>query len=138
VDNPFAMLLMVGAILCWFVFVLFILRWMAGTRRRLEFDPGKPLRWSIFGCGRINDVNFGYCSLQIVEYPKGWLIVVLPSWFFGVKWFPKEETVIGPVEQATWYRTRLLTSGSDTLVLVGLLTDFVSQPTEGKIEPKAP
>lgn len=135
-NDYITMLLFVSAILGLLVVVLFILRWQAGVRRRLDFDPGKPLRQSIRGCGQINDVHFGYCSLQIIEYADGWLICVLPIWFFGVKWLPKDQTVVGSLQPATWYglRRRLLECDSDSVLLEGALTDFVSPPTQVKMD----
>ena len=133
------MLGMLGAILCWFVFVLFVLRWMSGLGRKLNFDPGEPIRSSTLGSGRINDVHLGYRSMRIVEYPKGWLVVVFPTWFFGVKWLPKLETVIGEVEPATWYRPwpqRLPECGSDIVRLDGDLADFVGTAAPSKMEPE--
>ncbi len=67
-----------------FAGVLLILRIQAGVTWKLKFDPGPPLRTSMRGCGSINGVHVSYLDLQVVEHPKGWLICMLPTYFFGV------------------------------------------------------
>jgi hypothetical protein len=128
-----------GTVLLLFLSLMLILRFAAGVSWRLETDPGRPLRKSWLGSGGINSVS---CRgmMQVVEYPKGWLVRMLPTWFFGVLWFPKDQTVVGELEPATWYspQWRTLKTDSDSVILTGHLADFVTPLGEGKMdaEPK--
>ncbi len=119
--------------------ILLILRFAAGVAWSLDFDPGPPLRKSWWGSGSVNGIPVSL-GLQVVEYQKGWVVRMLPTWLFGVLWFPKDQTEVGELEQATWYspRSRQLELGADTVLLTGHLAAFVTRPDDGKMETPTP
>lgn len=123
-------------LMVWFVVVLLVLRFSAGVTRSLKFDPGVAVRTSSPGYCTLNGVHSGL-GFQIVEYPQGWMICMLPTWFFGVIWFPKERTIVGEVEPATWFlrRRRVLKCDDNTVLLINNLADFVTVAAEAKMEP---
>jgi hypothetical protein len=115
--------------------ILLVLRFAAGVAWNLDFDPGPPLRKSWWGSGSVNGIPTSW-GLQVVEYQKGWVVRMLPTWFFGVLWFPKDQAVVGKLEWAIWIppQRRLLEIGADTVVLKGHLAAFVTSeaaPREG-------
>jgi hypothetical protein len=112
-----------------------ILRFAMGVSWTFEGDPGQPLRKSWWGDAGVNSVSCRGIA-QVVEYRDGWLIRVLPTFIFGVLWLPKDKTEIGPLQPGGWFfpPRRILDCGSDSVVLLGHLADFISDTNEVTIE----
>lgn len=119
--------------------VLLILRFSAGVSWKLPGATGPVLRKSWIGSGSINEVHCGR-SIQIVEYPAGWLVRMLPTFIFGVLWLPKKETTVGPIEPGGWFypSRRRLEHGTDSVVLCGHLADFMTDEGPSMIEKATP
>lgn len=110
----------------WFTITRLLMR-MSGMTPQLEIETGEPVRVSRWGSALINGVRVRHCA-RIEEYREGY--VVRTMWVFGGGrlWLPKRELQVSVKYPGNFLMptSRVLTSGTNQVILYDTLTPFVS------------
>jgi hypothetical protein len=110
------------------VAVVTFLRNLTGMTTRLELPLGEPLRRSQWGSASINGVRARNC-VRVEEYSDGFVVRMM--WLFGdgKLWLPKLGLHVSKEQRTLFlFRSQVLESGVNRVVLFGRLAEFVGDP----------
>ncbi len=111
--------LLIPVLIAWFIRHL---QKKSRMSRHINVETGMLQKESGWGDAKINGVHLKNC-VKVESYENGYLVRVLPIFFFGKLWLPKPEVIFGELieKKFPFQSSRELVSNNDKVILLGKL-----------------